>query len=422
MPGAPGAFKTLAGSGALTFNPSLSGTQRAEWNLSQLASIAGAGSRRPYLKFLLVEADIQLKNSNAAARTVQWQRLYEILFGRGIIQVPGHAFVDAFSSFGRLMLGFYRLMCGRNPEGLGANPTSQAVSGGAITDFVVPGANGTLNAQVKILVPFFDLRGVNGEDHLHHAGVFQGGSFQLDWGNISNGADAAGAGLGADVWVHSGSVRLSALLKKKDDVRFAPWFTIMERQLANLTDFISPEGVLYTDLWLEAVAAATGLLYSTISTTQVSNVTLTMQQGERVIDGLPMATIVAGHNAEQPTSSEAYLAQPETGNLEILPLFQLAKASGKLTHIVPEIAKPQLQLTGTLPVAQAIVGMRYVRPSGPKTVEDQARRANEQLPTRDKFPNAVIASKTDSKQPVKMSKGKFLAQKVYRFGVPGSAA
>lgn len=400
MPGAPGTHITLTSQSTTTFTAGA----KMRWDLTQLASLQGPPPLKHYVRSFVMNVDQSLVQSTGTEAFV-WQRAYNILASI-VLQMQGHVFVNLPFTGGHALRLMNFIMFGRKPE----FNTNVSFSSGA--------------AQVintKFVIPCYDPRAINPEEDCLPVGILTGAYLEATWSTstIYN---------GTATWTISttlSSVRsVTAEIIARDEVRFPALWTIEERRQSGVSDFITPEGVMYTDIAMIVIpSAGADIVADTLTASQITNIILTSSNGRKTHDNLTGGDICALYNTQQGLSSEGYTGNFEGKNgngagagTDFIPLQWLPRSSGKKTHLQPDLSKPYLQVTGSVSVSAAggfELLLKYYKPTGARTVADLAAKSNTPLPAGyAQSPRKFLVAKSASKQPVAASKSSFIAQKL----------
>lgn len=395
MPGAPGTHIQITPQGVATY---VAGS-RLRFDLSQLASLQGPPPRKTYLRQLTANVDESLSNGAGSTQTITVGQLYTI-FQQILMQMQGHQYYNFVYQGGASIRQLNFLLFGKNSQ-LGV-PT-------AVQTWAATGSGGANTAgygpTLKFILPFYDPRGISPEDGIVPVGQLVGSYIDFIW------CPANQFGSNFTISTVSTKIRsLTAELIQRDEVRFAPLVTWEERRQSSNSDFVTPEGVLYKDIDMVASPAA-GQTSAAFTAANLTSVVFT-QAGLKTVDNLNPADVIGTYNANNANSQQ--IPDWESGTADILPLQYLPQSSKKITHLLPDLNKPYLQLTGAInPQTDYVLLLQYVKPMGPKTVADLAAKANQPLPAGyAQNPRRFAKAKGAMKQPVAAAKSQFLPQKV----------
>lgn len=397
MPGAPGTQLQITGTGAQVFAAS----QRAKFDLTQLSSLADFSGKMPYLRSLIVSVTLNVTNGAGSSQTLSWQNLYS-LFGRIEMYMQGHVFLDLLNTGMQSLRYWEQISQGKLPE-LSVN---QVVASSA-----------TVPIPLLVQIPMYDQRNISPEDDLLPLGLLLGASLELDW--------CPAAQFGSNFTINAATQinSVTAEIILRDDTRFPALWTLQERTQSAAADYIDPARVLFVDVFLEN-PFITGQTFVDLTNNGGSTFTQASftENGLKTADALSPDAIIAQYNQQQ-LNAGAYFATVASGKCDGVPFKWLPLSSGKKTHLQAALNKPYLKLTTSLSSTQIQLLLHYYEPIGPATVADMASKMNLKLPSAFKTaPQAVLAAKSPSKQPISSAKSAFLTQKLYRRGVPALAA
>lgn len=393
MPGAPGTHITVTPNTVATYTSG----GRVRYDLSQLASLQGPPPRKTYVRTLCANVDQNLVQSTGT-EVMAWQRFYQIIQSV-FLQMQGHQFINLPFSGGQSIRFMNFIMFGKKPE---VSTNVSFSSGVAQTIYT------------KFIIPCYDPRCIAAEEDCLPVGILTGAYLDIVFAasTIYN---------GTATWTISTSLTkirsLTAELIQRDEVRFPALWTWEERNQSSTSDFITPEGVLYTDAHMTVIpSAGADVTADTLTASQITAITYTSQNGMKTHDNLTGGDVATLYNTQQALSSEGYVPNFEGNLADFLPLQYLPWSSRKKTHILPDLSKPYLQVTGSVSTSAAggfRMLLKYIKPTGARTVSDLAAKSGQPLPAGfAQNPRKHLAAKGALKQPVAASKSAFIAQKL----------
>ena len=365
MAGAPGSHVVVAPNGASTY--SSGGVVR--YDLSQLASLQGPPPRKSYIRSFGMNVDQNLVQSTGT-ELMAWQRFYQII-SSVILQMQGHQFINLPFSGGQSLRLLNFIMFGKAPT----VATSVSFTSGAAQTI-----------YTKFIIPCYDPRLVSSSDDNQEMNILPVGILTGTYLQVTFAASTIYNGTGT--WTISTSLTkirtLTAEIVQLTEVRYPALWAWEERNQAAATDFVTPEGVLYTDIHMTVIPSATADLVADILTaSQITNIIFTNQNGLKAIDNLTGGDVQTLYNQQQAMSSEGYCPNFESNLADFIPLQYVPRSSGCKGHIQPDLSKPYLQVSGAVSTTAA-GGFRlllgYTKPTGPRTVADLAAKANQPLP------------------------------------------
>lgn len=371
---------------------------KVQYNLSGLAGQASFGKKIGYVRRAIIEAQpLRLDNSNAAARTIEWQKLYDFLQGVKF-HTPEHDFVDCPNS-GGMSLMVSAFTQGRVPEIGPQTPTAS---------LQIAGTN-NLSLYPKVAIQCFRQRHKEPEDDMIPVEMLKDSTLELKW--------AASGWAGADVSINAISTFVVSFeLVPRNERRLCGLWKLTEFDPQSLETQMTPNRVVYTDAFIMGINAA-GLTARVFTAANFTAINLRMD-GTPVNDNIAPQTLIAKYNDQVPNASESLLPTLEAGTNWLIPLFYVEPSSGKKTKLAMAVGNPNLKITGSITVSNIRVLQRFIVPSGKELYNKVASRIGWPLDGQ----GGAVANKGLSKQPVEDAVGQLVLPQKFYPGKGGKAA
>lgn len=344
----------------------------ATFDLTHLAAKdrGGRGGIYTYLRELVITITGNVKNTNVASRTIEWQQFYNLL-NKVVLNADGHNFVDCPTQGGMILRHWEETSTGRK-----ASCQTDITQAGS-------GTNGGILAYTLVYrIPCYDLRRYEPEDLLIPVSILDGANLDLQF--------CPSTQFGADMSIDTATIRVDAEIVQRDEWRVPALWTIREHRQSSVDDFVEPSLVTYQDLHVIAAKTA-GLTRPKITSANVTTVKHEID-GDVHKDQLPPDSLISAYNG-QVSFGDNLLPLMGTGNCERIPVLWVSKSSGKITKFAYANQKSKLTLEGTASADTTFRLMSVFQRS-------MTHEAVEQIRQRAKVaakPGAKIAPKTASK-------------------------